>query len=119
MPDMSTVFERSQRNGGFMTGPDHSTLGLDRMQNDLSEDQGPPNLREAEEESGSCNGCVHFMPSEDGPQQSMASMPGQASGMCEQFNTQVEPTQVCDAFEPLDEGGGEEQNYVGLGMGGE
>lgn len=117
MPDMSTVFSRSKSNGGFITGPEHQTLGTNRMERDFSEEEGPPNLREAEEESGSCNGCVHFMPSEDGPQESMASMPGQPAGMCEKHNTEVQGSQVCDDFEPLD-GGEAGEGYVGMGMGG-
>lgn len=85
MPDLTTVFGRSKRNGGFMSGPDHQLLGMDRLQAET--DDGPPNLRDAEDPEQACSTCEHF----DG------------QGSCAKYNTPVEEADVCDDWEPMGE----------------
>jgi hypothetical protein len=106
MPDGSTVYDRMKSNGGFMAGSRHRLIPPDSMRSapapsapvvapEGSEEGGgerPPNLRDSGDQPETCYDCDWF----DGESQ------------CGQFDYPVEPSQVCDAYEPMQEEGGEE-----------
>lgn len=93
MNDNSTVYDRMQKNGGFVTGPNH----MFSKGNDSSDPDGDgdvdavapppevPNYREADTPGEFCKSCVHF--EED-------------SGECGKYEFRTKPTMVCDDFQP-------------------
>jgi hypothetical protein len=63
----TTVFERSKKNGGYIAGPNHTTLRR-RMEDAATADDEPateggnkpPNLRSAKSSTESCGSCEHY-----------------------------------------------------------
>ena len=94
----STVYDRTKKTG-YMTGPNHRMRqAMDAMQppppaaSASAEGGGPPNLRDSGGDPESCGECANF----DG------------RDTCLKYDSPVSPNEVCDDFDPVDEGDEEE-----------
>ena len=85
-----TVYDRMQKNGGFVAGPDHKIVES-REPGGSEEQKGPPNLRDALAESTICGTCSDF------------------EGMgCKKYGVPVKFHEGCDDHSDLREEGEEE-----------
>ena len=94
----TTVYERSQQNGGFITGPNHRTMRNMEPQQAAAPESPAPNYREGEP-GRECMSCMNY---EMGQRQ------------CNKFNFAARPQMVCDEF--AEAGSAEAGDAAPMGM---
>jgi hypothetical protein len=104
---MRTVYDRAKM-GGQIMGPNHPLARKMAKSIDDGEEMeakpdagGPPEYREADEESGDCGECRNFMESDvDG------------EGKCQRYGADVKVGMVCDGFQESEPMGDEMEATV-------
>jgi hypothetical protein len=96
----SSVFQRAQRNGGAMMGPNHPQNQAYLDEGDQGNDDDAqaaaakvPGYRESDDPNQMCKNCQHFEPDENGE--------------CELYHFNPKPYKVCDTWMQM--GSDEEQ----------
>jgi hypothetical protein len=92
---VTTVYERSKKNGGYIAGPNHKTLRRRMEDAELAEEKTaapegdkPPNLRSARSSTESCGSCEHYAARKCGLH---GGYPVTISDVCDDFDREDAP----------------------------